>query len=263
MPSPPFSRNRRIFATTVRGFTRGLISRRSEFRHHVVRDAWTIAKRFGAESIQNIELREVPCFYDSLVEGYVDDSQRSIIAAVVRGLGCQTFFEIGTNLGRTTWTVARHNPRLELYTLDVPRAERAEETAFELGADDRLYFRPPEACGEAFRDTSEAERITQLWGDSATFDYTPYEGTIDFIYVDGAPTYEYVKSDSANALRMLSPSGTIAWDDYTTGPGVYEHLLELAPSIDRTIYHLNGTRLAVYSRQEFVRRIDGDKFPFG
>lgn len=263
MTSTAFSRNRRIVASTVRGFARGLVQRPREFRQHVVRDTWTVAKRFGAEHVQNIEFREVPFLHDAVVEGYIDDHQRSIIAALVRGLGCRTFFEIGTNRGRTTWTVARHNPELRLYTLDVPPSEEPEQTALELGADDRMYFRPPELCGDAFRDTAEAARITQLWGDSATFDFSGHEGQIDFVYIDGAHTYEYVVRDTASALRILSPTGTIAWDDYATGPGVYEALLELAPTFDRPVYHLLDTRMAIYSRQDFVVRAAPDHFPFG
>ncbi len=83
---------------------------------------------------------------------------------------------------------------------------------------------------------------------------------MDFVYVDGAHTYDFVKSDSANALRLLSPTGTIAWDDYTTGTGVYEHILEIAASSDRPIYHVFGTRMALYSRQDFVRRLPPNDF---
>jgi predicted O-methyltransferase YrrM len=263
MPSSTYSRNRRIIAATATGFARWLVSRRQEFRTHVVRDVWTIAKRFGAESIENIELADIPFLYDSIVESYIDDSQRAVIAALVRGLGCRTFLEIGTNLGRTTWTVARCNPELVLYTLDVAPSESPEETTFEIGQDDRVYFRPAGSCGEAFRDTPEARRITQLWGDSAKFDFSSLEGQIDFVYVDGAHTYEYVRADTINALRLLSPGGTVAWDDYTTGPGVYEYLVEQAPSLDRPVYHLIGTRMALYSRRDFVRRQARGKFPFG
>ena len=263
MPNPTFSRNRRIMFSTVRGFAAGLVQRRAEFRHHVVRDAWTVAKRFGATGIENVEPREIPFLYASVVAGYIDDAQRSIIAALVNGVEARTFFEIGTSLGRTTWTVAHHNPELQIYTLDVPPDDDADQTAFELGAEDRTYFRPADACGEAFRDTTEAERITQLWGDSARFDYSPYDEKIDFVYVDGAHTYDYVRSDTRHALQMLSPEGTIAWDDYVTSPGVYEYLIELAPSLDRPLYHLMGTRMAIYSRKDLVRRRAPDNFPFG
>jgi predicted O-methyltransferase YrrM len=261
MPTTTLSRNRRILAATARGFAQGLIKRRPEFRRHVVRDAWTIAKRFGAEDIDTIEFREIPCLQDAVVDAYVDDRQRAIIAALVRGLDATTFFEIGTNRGRTTWTVAAHNPGLTLYTLDLAPSPTDTDTAYELADDDRTYLRPATACGEAFHDTPEAQRITQLWGDSATFDYAPYAGRIDFVYIDGAHTCEYVKSDTANALRLLSPSGTIAWDDYATGPGVYEALIDLAPTLDRPVYHLLETRMAIYSRRDFVVRVR-DNFPF-
>jgi hypothetical protein len=261
--STTFSRNRRILWMTARGVAGGLIGRRTEFRHHVVRDAWTVAKRFGAVGVRNIEFREIPFLYDAVVEGYIDDPQRAVLAALVGGLGYESFFEIGTSLGRTTWTVARHNPELQIHTLDVAPGEEPDQTAFALGADDRTYFRPSHACGEAFRDTPESARITQLWGDSATFDFAPYAGKMDFVYVDGAHTYEYVKSDTEHAMQMLSPEGTIAWDDYVTSPGVYEYLLELAPALDRPLYHLIGTRLALLSRRNFVRERPGNNFPFG
>lgn len=263
MPTSTFSRNRRIILATARGLAGGLVRRPSEFRRHVIRDTWTIAKRFGASGIQNIEFREIPFLYGTRVEGYIDDHQRSIVAALAGALGAQTFFEIGTSLGRTAWTVARHLPDVRVWTLDVPPTEDVDRTALELGADDRTYFRPADRCGEAFLGTDENERITQLWGDSARFDYSPYAGKMDFVYIDGAHSYQYVRSDSARAFEMLSPGGTIVWDDYITSPGVYEYLQELAPSLERPIFHLIGTRMAIYSRRQFVKPAPRDNFPFG
>jgi hypothetical protein len=248
------TRNRRVFVPVVRGVVRGIVQRGPEFRHHVVRDAWTIAKRFGAEGVQNIEKREIPCLTDAVVDGYLDDHQRLMLAALARGLGARTFFEIGTNRGRTTWTVAHNNPELEAFTLDVP----SSATELGLGADDQRFLRPEDACGEAFRHTPEGARITQLWGDSATFDFSPYAGRMDLVYVDGAHTYDYVKSDTENALRMLSPAGTIAWDDYGSNPGVYELVNEVAETLDRPVYHVFGTRMAIHSRQDFVVRLPFD-----
>lgn len=248
------SRNRRILLSTARGIAIGAVRRSGELRHHVVRDAWTVAKRFAAESVKNIERREVPVFVDAVIEGYVEDHQGMLIAALAQGLDARTFFEIGTNRGRTSWTVARNNPELEVYTLDVPLDASSAEVALELGSDDHHFFRPPEACGEAFRGTPEAERITQLWGDSATFDFSPYAGAVDLIYIDGGHTYEYVQSDTENAFDLLSATGTIVWDDYGSHPGVYQYVTELAPTLDRPVYHVFGTRMAIYSRQDFVVR---------
>lgn len=263
MSTSTLSRNRRILLSTARGVASGLVQRPGEFRLHVIRDMWTIAKRFGATTIQNVEFREIPFLYNARVEGYIDDPQRGIIAAMASALGAQTFFEIGTSLGRTTWTVAHHNPDVRIWTLDVPPTDGVDQTALQLGADDRTYFRPVDRCGEAFREAAESQRITQLWGDSATFDYSLYAGKMDFVYVDGAHSYDYVRSDSQRALEMLSPTGTIVWDDYVTSPGVYQYLGELAPSLDAPIYHLIDTRMAFYSRQGFVDRRRPDRFPFG
>lgn len=253
------TRNGPILLSTMRGVAVGAVRRRSEFRHHVVRDAWTVAKRFAAGSVVNIERREIPFLVDAVIEGYIEDHQVMLIAALAQGLGAKTFFEFGTNRGRTSWTVARNNPEITVYTLDLPLDQQSADTTFRLESCDEC-FRPGTACGEAFLDTPEAARITQLWGDSATFDYSPYEGSMDLIYIDGAHTYEYVKSDTANALAMLSPSGTIVWDDYAPHPGVYRLVTELAPSVDHPVYHVFGTRLALYGRQDFVVRQPFDDY---
>jgi predicted O-methyltransferase YrrM len=253
MTDGPFDRNRRILLPTLRGVIRAGVARPGELRRHVVPELWAVAKRFGAGSVIDVDFGEIPCLWDAVVDGYLQDQHRLILAALARGLRSRTFFEIGTNRGRTTWTVAHNNPELELYTLDVPPGATPDRTALELSPEDAYFFRD-ESLGEAFQGTPEAERITQLFGDSAMFDYSRFEESIDLVYVDGAHTYEYVSSDSANALRILSPTGTIVWDDYTISPGVYQHVVELSATLDRPVYHLRGTRMAIYSRQSLVRR---------
>jgi len=73
--------------------------------------------------------------------------------------------------------------------------------------------------GRDFLGTPEAERIDQLFGDSAHFDFTPFFGGVDVAYIDGSHSYTYVKSDSENAFRMIGPEGTVLWDDYPHYPG--------------------------------------------
>jgi Methyltransferase domain len=253
MPDSSLARNRRILLPTLRGAVRAALRRPAEFRHHVLPEAWTLAKRFGADNVVDVDFGEVPCLWDAVVEGYLQDQHRLILAALARGLHCHVFFEIGTNRGRTTWTVAHNNPELELYTLDVPPGTASERTALPLAPEDAHFFRD-DSLGEAFRGSPEAGRITQLLGDSATFDFSPFHEHVDLVYIDGAHTYEYVRSDSATALGILSPTGTIVWDDYTIAPGVYQHVVELSATLDRPVYHLRGTRMAIYSRQPLVRQ---------
>jgi predicted O-methyltransferase YrrM len=68
--------------------------------------------------------------------------------------------------------------------------------------------------GRLFRKTEVEQKITQLWGDSLTFEFTPYEETMDLVFIDGNRQYEYVNSDSQNARRMLRPGGLLVWHDY-------------------------------------------------
>lgn len=245
--------NRRLVGPTLLGALRNAAAHPQELRHHVARDLWTLTKRFGSRQVENIELPEFPGLVDAVVEGYIDDPNRPVLAALCKATGARSFFEIGTNRGRTAWTVARNNPELTVHTLDLPSPDAP--VAFDLNDSDRRFFGDRWASGEAFHDTPEAERITVLTGDSATFDFSPWKGQVDVVFVDGAHSYSYVRNDTEAALEMLSPNGTMLWDDYPTIPGVYKVVNEFAGTLDRPLYHLRGTRLVLYSRQDVVRRL--------
>jgi hypothetical protein len=47
---------------------------------------------------------------------------------------------------------------------------------------------------------------------------------------------------------MLTPNGTIVWDDYPGFPGVLQCVLESARRLDGPVFHILGTRMAVFSR---------------
>jgi predicted O-methyltransferase YrrM len=70
-------------------------------------------------------------------------------------------------------------------------------------------------------------RIQFLKCDSAKFDETPFLGKMDFVFVDGAHNFDYVKSDSEKGWRMLRSGGIIAWHDCRhQDPGVVRYLLQ-------------------------------------
>jgi hypothetical protein len=169
-----------------------------------------------------------------------------LLAALCQVLACKTVFEIGTYHGETAWLLARNKPDVRVYTLDLPDVAAASQVKLELT--DPGYFKSWNR-GAKFRGTPEQDRITQLYGDSATFDFSPYRGSIDLVFIDASHSYSYVKSDTTAALEMVSEQGTIVWDDYTYYPGIFACLNELAPELDRPIVHILGTRLAIYSRR--------------
>ena len=51
---------------------------------------------------------------------------------------------------------------------------------------------------------------------------------------------------------MLTPTGTIVWDDYPAFPGIYSYLTDLSRSLDRRPFHIVETRMVVYSRQDLI-----------
>ena len=163
------------------------------------------------------------------------------LCQIVRWAKPECIFEIGTFEGGTTMQMAA-NSSAKIYTLDLP-PETEEEKRRVLDADLDVY---PEVPGAEFRETDSAQQIHQLFGDSQTFDFSPYHGRMDLVFVDACHHYEFVKTDSENALKMVSPDGIILWHDYADyAPGVVYALNEL--STKKQLFHLQGTSLVIHS----------------
>lgn len=160
----------------------------------------------------------------------------------------KTIFEIGTFDGRTTLNLAANTPAdSRIYTLDLP-SSGLNKTKFVLEEYDKLYVDKP-ASGTRFKNNAEGAKITQLLGDSATFDFSPYFNSVDFVFVDGSHAYEYALSDSLNALKLLrNGTGVILWHDYghVCWPGVARALDGLQSSDPRfkNLKHIQDTTIA-------------------
>jgi predicted O-methyltransferase YrrM len=244
-----------LVARTLKGVVRNALRNPEELRFHAMRDAWVLTKRFGSLSVRNIRLRDLPAVQDAPIEGYFDDPNRAVLAAICQALQARTFFEIGTNRGRTAWTVARNNPDLHVYTLDLADPGSVTDARLALTDSDRDFFVHTNDRGEAYLGTAEQARITTLVGDSATFDFSPYAGKMDVVFIDGSHSYDYVRNDTERALAMVAEGGVIAWDDYPAIPGVYRYLNEVAPRLEHPLYHIVGTRLVIYTASDLVARL--------
>lgn len=136
------------------------------------------------------------------------------LCLLCRYLKPRRIFEIGTLNGYTAYHFALNAPDATVFTLDLPKSGDTAP-ALRLTAMDVLHVDGSRAAAAyCFDGSAEAGRIHCLFGDSATFDYSPYDGNIDLFFVDGAHSYEYVSSDTRNALRCCRPGGVIAWHDY-------------------------------------------------
>ncbi|HEX2718411.1 MAG TPA: class I SAM-dependent methyltransferase [Gemmatimonadaceae bacterium] len=111
--------------------------------------------------------------------------------------------------------------------------------------------------GERFAGTPEASRITRLWGDSKSFDYTPYRGRMDLVFIDGAHSAEYPEADTKTALTLIRPeAGLIVWHD-ATRYGVAEFLREYLSGNAAPLRVVGDTSVGLLARvgRDFVDRV--------
>ncbi|MGH2774309.1 MAG: class I SAM-dependent methyltransferase [Actinomycetota bacterium] len=161
------------------------------------------------------------------------------LAGLVRALNVSSAFEIGTFDGVTTWTLARNMSSGAVNTLDLPAGERAELILEDSDEEVRGLV-----SGHVYDELPHPAAIQQHWGDSASFDFSEWDGACDLVYIDGAHSEPYVESDTRHAFEMLSERGAIVWDDYWRQvEGVPNVLHKLAAPRPRRI---PGTRLVVH-----------------
>ena len=192
-----------------------------------------------------IDVREIDA-----VDGNVSERELITIGRLVQATAPHTLFEIGTFDGRTTLNLAANSPLdAKVYTIDLPQ-ESIDSSVAPIHAHEVRYADKSES-GSRYRGTDVEKKIEQLYGDSGTFDFSEFYSGIDFIFIDGSHTYEYVINDSLHAIQMLRVgTGTIVWHDYGRWDGVTRALNELRrlkPEF-AGLKWIEGTTLAVLKR---------------
>ena len=163
------------------------------------------------------------------------------LALITALLQPKIVFEIGTYRGRTALNFALNSsPSCRVYTLDLP--PDSPTTAANNAADQKLIGRADP--GVDYRHKGGSEKITQLYGNSVTFDYTPYVAQADLVFVDGGHDFETVLSDTQNALRIVRPGGVVLWHDfanYGDYNDVTRAVLQCVPAVQ-----IEHTQLAIH-----------------
>ena len=184
-----------------------------------------------------------------VADGNVSAFELFAINSLARKNSPRVLFEFGTFNGRTTLNLAANSsPEARVYTLDLPASE-LPASKYRLDQLEKKFAEKP-ASGEIFKARPEISKITQLFGDSAKFDFAPYWGKMDFIFVDASHAYDYVLNDSHIALKLLrGGSGIILWHEYGRPhwwPGVTRALDELQKNSSpfKNLVHIGGTSLA-------------------
>jgi len=174
------------------------------------------------------------------------------LSYVVRAAEPRTVFEIGTFDGFSTYHLAKNSGKdTRIYTLNLPVEEGAAESfspysLIEYRGDSSTHAELRDrGLGSIYKATDAAYKVAQLFGDSLTYDYTPFLGQVDLIFIDGGHSYRHVTSDTDNALRMVSDRGIIVWHDFNTQHrDIHRFLRRLGRR--KKLYHIIDTRLVLY-----------------
>lgn len=152
------------------------------------------------------------------------------LCTLCRLLEPRVVFEIGTLRGSSTLHLALNSPEdTKVYTLDLPPGQ--QQFSLPATVSDVETARTGTSTTQyAFTSTEMERKIHVLHGDSARFDFRPWHGQVDLFFIDGAHSYEYVRSDTERALACVRPGGAIAWHDFGRAGvnGVSKYLTELA-----------------------------------
>lgn len=219
-------------------------------------------RRKEQQGLQQVRLEAVPwrqlsdgrgvrVFEHRKANGNVRLSELAILNSLAQAVDDGTnIFEIGTFDGRTSLNLAFSSPaHCQVYTLDL---KPEMDTAFDLAEGERHMVEKPRSGAriDPYRisDRQTTSRIHQLYGDSASFDFSPFYGSCSLVFIDASHAYEYVLSDSRAALKMIKPGGVILWHDYGIWSGVTEALEHLAAGEMPGIRCIQGTSLAYWRK---------------
>lgn len=215
-----------------------------EYMQAVEKDKWLCKDIFDILDVKEgmrISLEHIP--------GHGIDTpldELAYLAIVAKAASPKSIFEIGTFRGRTALNFAMNAPdECAVYTLDLSPEERGELMGETNVADKGIIERS--FTGVDYRNKDVSHKIKQLYGNSMEFDFGPYHGKMDIVFVDGAHDYEVVLADTRNALKMVKPGGVILWHDfanYGDYNDVVRAVLDVIPG--ERITQINGSQLALY-----------------
>jgi predicted O-methyltransferase YrrM len=179
--------------------------------------------------------------------GDSDHGKLALICGIAKTIAAKRLLEIGTASGFMAAHLALNCGRdSRVWTVDLP-SESISATHFIMEGVDREVSEKMHgnaAAGWYASQSKQRQQVVQIRSDSATFDFSGVQVPLDFAYIDGAHSYDYVMSDSLNVLPRMRPGGIVVWDDYDYYfPGVVEALGAINAVVK--LIHLQGTAQVV------------------
>lgn len=185
--------------------------------------------------------------------------ENMLMISALRTVKARRVFEFGTFFGRTSFNLALNLPdNGELLTLELDDASIGKVHQVGVNASCTLQRAVSKLPMDYYAHAS-GKKIKRLRGDSTVFDFSPYVGEIDLVFVDGGHEVVTVISDTKNAFAMANTGrpSCVFWHDYgnPTCPGVTTYLEEVEK---RGIVHVEDTSVcAWFSDSEMQARLVG------
>ena len=168
-----------------------------------------------------------------------------LMVAALRIVDAKRIFEFGTFLGNTTLNLASNSSDdAEIFTLDLDEKSAdglkqddcdAPLTGIHLAAGSNLDF----------ADSPARKKIHMLFGNSNTFDCSPWSNSMDLVFIDGGHDVPTASADTKNALLMANQQklSCILWHDYGNHDcaALTGYLDVLSESME--IFHVQDTML--------------------
>lgn len=166
-----------------------------------------------------------------------------VVLSIARFRGVRRALEIGTFDGNTALNLAVNLAADgQVVTIDLP----PEGDAGAINAHpDSMYAdgRPAAFARRQYENHPAAERIRQIYGDSARLDWSALNASFDLAFIDGDHSAGYVAEDTRNVLSVLRPGGVVLWHDYEWRS--VAEVIDAAVGRGQPIHWIAGTRLAV------------------
>lgn len=196
------------------------------------------------EIFPGIEATDLRIFrsYDRKRDLSLDAQELLAMCAISAQVKARRLIEIGTSDGNTTLNLlANAAEDARITTLDLPEDWTG---GFEIRVPEMMKnVTDRGAVGRQFRGTPYADRVVQVFGDSAKVDYSKLEGPFDLAFIDGCHFYDYVVADTRNVLANMRKGGVVLWHDYGMLEDVSRAVDEFARDLDIAV--AVGTRIAV------------------
>jgi hypothetical protein len=168
-----------------------------------------------------------------------------ILGAATQALRPRKIFEIGTYNGRTTSIFALNASRdATIFTLDLPPDTTVKENGSNY-IDTDIDLMKGRKQTNFIHELRLTDQCHQIYCDSMKFDPTPYQGSIELGFIDGAHALPYVQNDTIKMASMMASRGLVFWHDYG-GKGRFRPLADYLETLSREvpIYRVAGTTLA-------------------